>query len=142
MIGGGGGGGCGVWATAARTVSVNPSKMRFMTAHLTAAVVPLLTRAAAIYGQMTISLLSWLQAMKTRVVSATEFKAKCLALLDEIEQRAEPITITRRGVPVAVLGPLKKTAWKSPKNILAGKGRIVGDIVNGDPDLWDVVRQK
>jgi prevent-host-death family protein len=116
--------------------------MRFMTAHLTAAVVPLLTRAAAIYGQMTISLLSWLQAMKTRVVSATEFKAKCLALLDEIEQRAEPITITRRGVPVAVLGPLKKTAWKSPRNSFAGKGRIVGDIVNGDPDLWDVVRQK
>jgi prevent-host-death family protein len=80
--------------------------------------------------------------MKTRVVSATEFKAKCLALLDEIEQRAEPITITRRGVPVAVLGPLKKTAWKSPRNSLAGKGRIVGDIVNGDPDIWEVVRQK
>jgi prevent-host-death family protein len=79
--------------------------------------------------------------MKTRVVSATEFKAKCLALLDEIEERAEPITITRRGVPVAVVGPLKKTAWKSPKNSWAKKGRIVGDIVNGDPDLWEAVRE-
>jgi prevent-host-death family protein len=48
--------------------------------------------------------------MKTRVVSATEFKAKCLALLDEIEQRGGPITITRRGRPVAVLGPAKKKA--------------------------------
>src|SRR5262249_30169360 len=37
--------------------------------------------------------------------SATEFKAKSLAFLDEIEQRGEPITITRRGLPVAVLGP-------------------------------------
>jgi prevent-host-death family protein len=71
------------------------------------------------------------QAMKTRVMSATEFKAKCLALLDEIEQRAEPITITGRGVPVAVLGPLKSSGWKSPKNSLAGKARIVGDIVTG-----------
>ena len=83
------------------------------------------------------------QSMKTRVVSATEFKAKCLALLDEIEQRAEPITITRRGVPVAVLGPPKKNAWKSPRNSLAGKGRIVGDIVNTDmSDLWEVLREE
>ncbi len=81
--------------------------------------------------------------MKTRVVSATEFKAKCLALLDEIEQRAEPITITRRGVPVAVLGPAKKSAWKSPRNSLAGKARIVGDIVNTDmSDLWEVLREE
>jgi antitoxin (DNA-binding transcriptional repressor) of toxin-antitoxin stability system len=69
--------------------------------------------------------------MKTRVVSATEFKAKCLALLHEVEQRGGPITITRRGPP-------KKTARKSPANSWAGKVEIVGDIVNGDPDLWDV----
>ena len=78
--------------------------------------------------------------MKDRVVSATEFKAKCLAILDEIEERGVPITITRRGKPVAVLGPVKKTAWKSPANSWAGKVEIIGDIVNGDPDLWDVTR--
>jgi len=78
--------------------------------------------------------------MKDRVVSATEFKAKCLAILDEIEQHGDPVTITRRGKPVAVLGPAKKKAWKSPANSLAGKMEIVGDIVNGDPDLWDVTR--
>ena len=78
--------------------------------------------------------------MKDRVVSATEFKAKCLAILDEIEERGVPVTITRRGKPVAVLGPAKKKAWKSPANSWAGKAEIVGDIVNGDPDLWDVNR--
>ena len=79
--------------------------------------------------------------MKSRVVSATDFKAKCLALLHEIEQRAEPITITRRGVPVAVLGPVKKSAVKSPRNSFAGRGKIVGDIVNFDTsDLWEVLR--
>lgn len=80
--------------------------------------------------------------MSSRVVSATEFKAKCLSLLDEIEQRGTPITITRRGRPVAVLGPAKKKAWKSPANSWAGRAEIVGDIVNGDPDLWDVSRSK
>ena len=79
--------------------------------------------------------------MRTRVVSATEFKTKCLAFLDEIEQRGEPITITRRGLPVAVLGPTRKSAWKSPKNSWAGKARIVGDIVNADTSgLWEILR--
>ncbi len=81
--------------------------------------------------------------MKTRVVTAAEFKAKCLALLDEIEQRGGPITITRRGRPVAVLGPAKKKAWKSPANSWAKKAKIVGDIVNVDTsDLWEVTRDK
>ena len=76
-------------------------------------------------------------------MSATEFKAKCLAFLDELEQRGEPITITRRGLPVAVLGPAKKGSWKSPKNSWARKARIVGDIVNADTSgLWEVLRQE
>ncbi|MGA2877940.1 MAG: type II toxin-antitoxin system Phd/YefM family antitoxin [Bryobacteraceae bacterium] len=80
--------------------------------------------------------------MSDRVVSATEFKAKCLALLDEIELRGGPITITRRGRPVAVLGPAKKKRWKSPANSWAGRAEIVGDIVKADPDLWDVTRSE
>ena len=81
--------------------------------------------------------------MPTRVVNATEFKAKCLVFLDELEQRGEPITITRRGVPVAVLGPAKKSAWKSPKDSWAGKARIVGDIVTADTSgLWEILRRE
>ena len=78
--------------------------------------------------------------MQTRVVSATEFKAKCLAILDEIEKRGEPITITRRGLPIAVLDPLLRRAWKSPRDSWAGKACIVGDIVNTDTSgLWEVL---
>jgi len=81
--------------------------------------------------------------MKTRVVNATEFKAKCLAFLDDIQERGEPITITRRGLPVAVLGPASKRAWKSPRNSWEGKARIIGDIVNVDTSsLWEVLRRK
>jgi prevent-host-death family protein len=79
--------------------------------------------------------------MKKRVVSATEFKAHCLTFLDEIEQRGETITITRRGRPVAVLGPTKKTAWKSPGDSWKGRAEIRGDIVNTDTSrLWEVLR--
>ena len=80
-----------------------------------------------------------MRIMQERVLSASEFKAKCLACLSEIEQSGETITITKRGRPVAVLGPVKRPILKSPRNSWAGKGQIVGDIVNGDPSIWDVV---
>lgn len=81
--------------------------------------------------------------MTDRVLSASEFKAKCLACLGEIEHFGEPITITRRGRPVAVLGPAKSNILKSPRNSWARKGRIVGDIVNHDTSaLWEVARSK
>ncbi|MFN0171183.1 MAG: type II toxin-antitoxin system Phd/YefM family antitoxin [Bryobacteraceae bacterium] len=81
--------------------------------------------------------------MRERIVGATEFKAKCLALLDEVAGGAVAITITKRGRPVARLGPVGKKAWKSPEGILAGKLEIVGDIVNYDmSELWEVLGEK
>jgi prevent-host-death family protein len=74
--------------------------------------------------------------MDERVLSASEFKAKCLACLDEIEHSGESIIVTRRGRPVAVLGPVRHRVRKSPRNSWAHKARIEGDIVN-TPDLWD-----
>lgn len=68
--------------------------------------------------------------MKQRVLSATEFKAKCLSCLNDIESSGESITITRRGRPVAVLGPPKREPFKSPRNSWAHKVKIVGDIVS------------
>jgi prevent-host-death family protein len=80
--------------------------------------------------------------MSTRVVSATEFKAKCLSLLDEVNSRGGTITVTKRGQPVAVLSPAKKKQWKSLRNVLAGKVEIAGDIVNFDTShLWDALRK-
>jgi prevent-host-death family protein len=48
--------------------------------------------------------------MKT-VVTATAFKAQCLGLLDHIEEKGEPIIITRRGRPVAMLSPAPSDPW-------------------------------
>lgn len=78
--------------------------------------------------------------MKHQVISATEFKAKCLALLDRIDQQGGTVTVTKRGRPVATVVRAKRKPFKSSEGILAGKGRIFGDMVNADfSDLYDVV---
>ncbi|OFW12868.1 MAG: hypothetical protein A3F70_09380 [Acidobacteria bacterium RIFCSPLOWO2_12_FULL_67_14] len=43
--------------------------------------------------------------MGDRTIAAAEFKAKCLALIDRVRERGEPITITKRGRVVARLVP-------------------------------------
>jgi prevent-host-death family protein len=80
--------------------------------------------------------------MGNRIVTATELKAKRLALLDEVEEGRGTITVTKRGQPVATLKPVSKKPWKSPKGPWAGKVRITGDIVGFDAShLWDAVRK-
>jgi prevent-host-death family protein len=80
--------------------------------------------------------------MKNRVIAATEFKAKCSALLDEIDNHGGTITVTKRGRPIATITAAKKPPFKSPAGILAGKGKILGDIVNFDSsELWDALRR-
>jgi prevent-host-death family protein len=81
--------------------------------------------------------------MKTRTVSATEFKAKCLGLLDEVQQQGGTITVTKRGQPVAVISPAPRAKFKSPRNSWAHRGKIVGDIVNFDTShLWEALRKE
>jgi antitoxin (DNA-binding transcriptional repressor) of toxin-antitoxin stability system len=75
--------------------------------------------------------------MKNQVVSVTEFKAKCLAFFDRIDQEGGRLTVTRRGRPVATVEPVKKKVLKSSEGALSGRGKIVGDIVNmDDHELW------
>jgi prevent-host-death family protein len=38
-------------------------------------------------------------------VAASEFKARCLKLIDQVYDTGQPITITKRGKVVAVLQP-------------------------------------
>jgi prevent-host-death family protein len=73
--------------------------------------------------------------MKT--IPAGAFKAKCLALLDEVQSKRETVVITKQGKPVAQLVPLNM----KPNNVFgffAGKGEIVGDVVSPvlSPDEW------
>ena len=81
--------------------------------------------------------------MKHKTIGVTEFKAKCLSLLDDIGKRGGTITITKRGKPLATVGRPKKTAWRSPEGIFEGKLSIPDEILLRDnSDLWDCVRER
>lgn len=43
---------------------------------------------------------------ETRTISAAEFKAKCLQLMDEVNENKQPITVTKRGRAVGLFVPI------------------------------------
>ena len=50
---------------------------------------------------------------RKRQIAAGDFKARCLALLDEVARTGEEIVVTKRGQPVARLVPLDDSALAS-----------------------------
>ena len=70
-------------------------------------------------------------------MSATEFKARCVAVVAEVHSTREPVLITKRGKPVARL----VAAGKPTKFIgrLKGIFKIVGDIESpvDPPEAWE-----
>jgi len=73
--------------------------------------------------------------MKT--IPAGTFKARCLAIMDEVAAKRESVIITKRGKPVAKLVPLEKEK-DDIFGFLQGKGKVLGDIVSPilTPEEW------
>lgn len=71
-----------------------------------------------------------------REMRAGEFKAKCLAVLDDVASSRREVVITKRGKPVARLVPLEP-ATTAP---LAGLIEYEGDIVSPLGMTWDADR--
>ena len=46
-------------------------------------------------------------------IGAAAFKANCLRILDEVERSGEPVTVTKRGRPIAELKPVEKRERRS-----------------------------
>ncbi|HEX7518436.1 MAG TPA: type II toxin-antitoxin system Phd/YefM family antitoxin [Chthoniobacterales bacterium] len=76
-------------------------------------------------------------------IAISEFKAKCLAVLERVRSTKKPIRVTRFGKPVAEVVPPtsveERSSWiGSMKNSM----RITGDIVSPatDEDEWEVLR--
>jgi len=67
---------------------------------------------------------------------AGEFKAQCLAIMDQVFESGEPVLITKHGRPVAKLVPAEKQA-DDIFGYMAGKAKIVGDIVGPVTPLED-----
>jgi prevent-host-death family protein len=72
--------------------------------------------------------------MDNRHVAAADFKANCLRLMDEVARQRRPITITKRGKPVARLVPVEE----EPMDLfgyMAGTAKICGDIIGPIEDV-------
>jgi len=76
-------------------------------------------------------------------ISISEFKAKCLALLEQVNKTKRPLRITRHGKPVAeVVPPTVVVDRAALMGSMRGKIEILGDIIApaGDDDEWEVLR--
>lgn len=94
---------------------------------------PSIRKAAAAYARHTHAAVTF-----SRVVSAGEFKARCLALMDEVRERGGEYVITKRGAPVARLVPVH--AERRPLlGSMKGTVKVLGDIVSPLDEPWEAL---
>ncbi|MGH6903131.1 MAG: type II toxin-antitoxin system Phd/YefM family antitoxin [Geminicoccaceae bacterium] len=74
-----------------------------------------------------------------RTMKASEFKAKCLKLMDEVAASGESIVITKNGKEVAKLGPVGERK-RSILGLHKGQIEILGDIISPIDVEWEANR--
>ena len=70
---------------------------------------------------------------------ASEFKAKCLKMIDEIAESGDGVVVTKRGVPLVKIVPIRERP-KSIYGVDKGKIKILGDIVSPIDVEWDAMK--
>jgi prevent-host-death family protein len=76
-----------------------------------------------------------------QTIQASKFKAKCLALMDQVARTGETILVTKNGKPVAELRPHRGPRAKSLIGLHRGRIKIRGDIVSPiGTELWEALR--
>jgi prevent-host-death family protein len=76
-------------------------------------------------------------------IAISEFKAKCLAVLERVRKTRKPIRITRHGKPVAeIVPPAKVMSREEWIGSMQGSMKILGDVMSPatDADDWEVLR--
>lgn len=64
-----------------------------------------------------------------RTGQESDFKARCLAILDRVQAIGERVVVLKRGRPVAEVGPVNAAVAKYPQKELQGSVTVVGEIV-------------
>ena len=73
---------------------------------------------------------------RRRTIKASEFKAKCLKLMDEVAETGEEIVITKNGLPVSRLAPYRR----KPDSFFGrdrGRIRVLGGLVESLDVEWE-----
>jgi len=71
-------------------------------------------------------------------ISISEFKAKCLGLIEQVHKTRQPLRITRHGRPVAEVIPAGPDRKRKFLGDMLGTVEIIGDIVSPVIDLKDI----
>jgi prevent-host-death family protein len=76
-----------------------------------------------------------------QTIQASKFKAKCLALMDQVARTGETIVVTKNGKPVAELRPHRRPRAKTLIGLHKGQGRILGDIISPiGTEFWEALK--
>ncbi len=73
-------------------------------------------------------------------LTAVEFKAKCLELMDQVKENHEEVIITKYGKAVAKLVPViaaKKKGSGSLFGYMKGSVKVNGNIIDPIDEVWD-----
>ena len=75
-------------------------------------------------------------------LSASEFKARCLAVLADVARTGESVTVLKRGRPIVRILPVAGEPADHPQKALAGKLDIIGDVIAPvvPADDWEAER--
>ena len=68
--------------------------------------------------------------MVMKEVAISEFKAKCLSLLEQVQKTKKPIRITRFGKPIAEVVPASPASKADWMGSMKDQIEILGDIVS------------
>ena len=74
-----------------------------------------------------------------RTIKASEFKAKCLALVNEVQRTGQSMVITKNGKPVAELVP-HRPRKRNACGILKDRLFITGDIISPIDVEWNALK--
>ena len=76
-------------------------------------------------------------------INASDFKARCLAILDRVHETGERVVILKRGKPVAELSRVSSEGARYPQTELEGTVVLTGDVVEPvfPEEHWDSLKR-
>ena len=70
-------------------------------------------------------------------IAVGEFKAKCLKIMDAVQTTRSPVTITKRGKPVAVLTPYTEETPAPLFGRMKGRMKMTDELVAPTGLSWE-----
>jgi prevent-host-death family protein len=76
-------------------------------------------------------------ATKPSELSATEFKATCLKVMESVRRSRKPVIVSKRGKPLVKIVPVEEKRPVPLFGYMKGTLKIEGDVVSPDGEIWN-----